>query len=208
MASNRATRKKKRVATVNKTKPRTKAKTKVKAKAKPKRKRGQVRTDLPPTTMTPPTMQDTRPVAPAPAVSTGKVPDSLASEKVETPVQPTPAPPAPAQPDRLVVGSRCTWMGMLSQTFEDSVSGNPICPHCGGNLVYSSDEATVLAGAKSFEMGTYQSVNPPPRQHPGYLDFYLWLRSSKREGRKCWPNIQLAADAYRVETGRQIDPNR
>lgn len=205
-------------------KKRTKKTAKVKAKAKSKagkpakRKDKAVRLDQVPAALAPPEIPDDTP-APRPKVK------AKPQEPVQVPIQspaPAPAPgtkpgpiPVPDRPkpprepsprDReLVQGATCLWMGYLGDSVDDP-TGVPVCPHCGGHLITAPDEATVAKGFEDFELGTYTSVNPPARPHPGYRRFAQWLRDESVI--RCFPSPEAAAEAYMQVSGIKVDATR
>jgi hypothetical protein len=220
----------------SKTKTKTKAKTKrvpvVKVpaakgkdgKGKSKRWAKPASTSIPPSTMTPPAIQDTRPLP----VQSAPQPPSVPLTPVPAPAAQTPLPsptktngqgqPGPAQtathaqsrPEvevvmtgRLVQGSTCTWIGDLAESVDDA-SGVPVCPHCKGRLLTLPPAETVMTGVDAYERGEYTSINPLPRPHPGYRGLVEWMRKQP----KCYATIEAAAEEYEADTGMRVDPRR
>ena len=68
----------------------------------------------------------------------------------------------------------------------------------------AQDEETIQLGFEMFELGAYQSVNPPPKPHPGYVGLTKWMREQK----KCWTTIELAAGEYYKTAGKLVNPGR
>lgn len=184
-----------------------------KSKVKPGQQVG-----APPVDMAPPDIKDSRPVhqpsphkvagADSPNPQTTSTDAANSSPATGTAPAATPATAtAPARATELygpmVQGANCTWIGRMSQTVEDE-KGVPKCPNCGGPLVEAVDEETMRLGFEQYELGAYTSINPPPRPHPGYVGFALWMKGSG----KCWFSIESAADAYFAATGTRVDPSR
>lgn len=173
----------------------------------------------PPTDMTPPHIEDTRPVhAPSPnepvhapqpdvAPSTdlrGVTPTQTeASRRAKTEGEIAGSGPATGP---LLQGASCTWIGRASQANEDMATRQLLCPHCSGRLIQlSGDERTLQLGFEAWELGAYPSADHahPPRPHPGYRGLVTWMRGQTA----CWPTIEQAAGAYFKATGNNVDPS-
>ena len=191
-----------------------KPKARVKGKGKGKRAKKSVapRLDQVPVAMAPPPMPDSRPVPVKEPVAETKpsvAGPALAETTADIPVRPVVPKDKTVTPTtvdtRLVQGATCTWIGPLEAAPDSPDNGQPVCPHCGGHLLTSPDRATIELGLEQFELGAYESVNPPPRRHPGYRDLVHWMME---HGSKCWPTIEEAAVAYQEATGKSVDPSR
>ncbi len=200
MANNSKSRKKARVVVKAKTKATNKPKAATKRKPVKRAKAVKqvpVQVGAPPTDMTPPAMEDTRPTPTAaiPEVQSKKVlvADTALGREVSKTVSTGP----------LVQGASCTWIGPLSATAEDSATQLSLCPHCHGHVIAAADEETMRLGFEAWELGVYPSadLNHPPRPHPGYRGLVTWMRKLPR----CWPTIERAAVAYREATGTNVD---
>jgi hypothetical protein len=207
-----------------KPKTKVKAKTPAKTKARPGARSGaRARSkdySQVPAALAPPEMEDTRPVSaqeslksmgfdiPAGATVTGvdikfdQVPSGDITAD-ETKAAPKVAGPVPVD-TRLVQGATCTWIGPLDAAPDSPDTGQPVCPHCAGRLITCPDRATLELGLEQFELGAYESINPPPRRHPGYTGLVHWMLDKPT----CWTTIEDAAVAYKEETGKQVDPSR
>lgn len=94
---------------------------------------------------------------------------------------------------RVVFGARCTWWGSITETASTG-TGLPCCPHCGGVLFETDDEATWWAGVDAFEA----------EGRPGYRRLIEWARG------RCMPVLSnrgpvgVMADAFEAETGEVL----
>ena len=175
----------------------------------------------PPTDMTPPQIDDTRPVhkpihthakepvhsaSPEPVVTSDlrgvTAEDTEASRRAVT----TGEVGGTAGTGHLMQGATCTWIGRESQAAKDMATGALLCPHCNGRLVQlAGDEKTLELGFEAWELGAYPSAdhNHPPRPHPGYRGLVTWMRKQSM----CWMTIEQAASDYRKATGNNVDPS-
>jgi hypothetical protein len=177
---------------------------------KPARARNRVGQQFgaPPSDMLPPQMEDTRPVPTSATKVAGAEPPQSVNTSVTTSTtgdsQTAPAATSTLTPaiEPMVQGASCTWIGPMSATVEDSATGIPLCPHCGGHLISAVDEETMRLGFEAFELGAYSSINPPPRPHPNYRKLVSWMRSQD----KCWTTIEAAASGFHQATGILVDP--
>lgn len=176
------------------------AKAKVKAKKQPKPRT----VGAPPLDATPPEIKDTRPKAkpipvatPEPAKPVTEAPKAIPAQPKQVPAKNVPL------TGRMVQGLNCTWLGDMAEAGGDP-NGQPLCPYCNSPLLTAMDMATIVLGVKAYELGAYDSVNPPPRPHPGYVAFFDWMHKSG----KCYPSIVAAAAEYEAQTGNKVDPTR
>jgi hypothetical protein len=174
----------------------------------------------PPTTEAPPVMPDTRPklnISTTVSPPTGE--DRAETTGESAPQSPTPAtpaatqeptkpeilPPAPTGDMRLVMGAQCVWWGTMDETGTRKADRMPCCPTCGGLLTEMGEAEDIWRGVKSFEEGTYLSLNPntpPPKPHPGYYEWFQWSKG------KCYPTAKLSAQQYEKETGIRVNTER
>lgn len=177
---------------------RTKKPSKAKVKAKKQSKLPQI--GEPPIDQAPPDFRD------RPQKANLRLGEPRALETAAPQVTPPPKPPEPpAKPvvtmtGRMVMGQSCTWLGDLGEA-PDNEQGQPCCPYCKGVLIEAGPPEQIRLGMINYELGQYDSVNPPPRPHPGYTMFTDWMRKQPR----CWPTGEEAASDYAIATGRKVD---
>lgn len=168
----------------------------------------------PPTDMTPPMIDDTRPVHkhgdPATAgTGTPNVPVGADADVRDSATASAPTPrveQAVSVSGPLMQGASCTWIGRSSQANEDMATDQLLCPHCSGRLIQlSGDEKSLQLGFEAWELGVYPSADHthPARPHPGYRGLVAWMRNQSA----CWPTIEQAAVSYRQATGYNVDPS-
>jgi len=88
---------------------------------------------------------------------------------------------------RIVYGARCAWWDSIDKV-GTTPTGLPACPHCGGVLFEVGTEAEWWLGVERHEAAG----------NDGYRAFVVWLRG------KCFPTLEVAADAYQARTRATI----